>query len=311
MLAALMTDHLDPGYAEAKRAREQGRRPTPARARLRTVATAITLALIGAILATAYHQTVARAPDAAKANAGLVDDVKARSAQTDQLQVKAERLREAVAREREDALTTTEAGSKTARDLRELEASVGVGPVAGPGIVVTVGDGPQPKDPVTGEVTAAGDPARLLDRDLQEVVNALWESGAEAVAIDGQRLTPTSTIRLAGEAILVDLRPVSSPYRIEAIGDPLTTDDHFNSSDVAERFRAYKDRYGIVFSVASSGKIHMAAATAPILRYARAPSTSSPERSVPRSALPSLPGPSGHTSAQPSPVSPSSPGGGR
>jgi uncharacterized protein YlxW (UPF0749 family) len=311
MLAELMTDHLDPGYAAAARAREQdGPLPTR-RARLRSLARIVALVVIGAILATAFLQTLDHAPDTAKANAGLVDDVKDRSAQTDQLQVKAERLREQVARQREEALTSTEAGSKTAADLRDLEASVGVGPVSGPGIVVTAGDGPQPKDPVTGELTAVGDPARLLDRDLQELVNALWETGGEAIAIDGQRLTPTSTIRLAGEAILVDLRPVSSPYRIEVIGNPLTTDDAFSSSAVAERFRAYKARYGIVFSVGTANNIKLAAASAPILRYARAPESGGPVRSVPRSALPSVPGRSQPSGPVPAPRVSPSPGGGR
>jgi uncharacterized protein YlxW (UPF0749 family) len=303
MLAELMNNHLDPGYAAAKEASEQREPPSPGRVRVRRGITALTLAVIGVVLAAAFHQAVAHAPDAAKANAGLVSDVKNRSAQTDQLQKRAEQLREEVAREREAALASTEAGAQTATDLRDLEASVGVGPVAGPGIVVTAGDGPEPRDPVTNELTNAADPARLLDRDLQELVNALWESGAEAIAIDGQRLTPTSTIRLAGDAILVDLRPVSSPYRIDVVGDPLTMDDRFNASEVADRFRAYKSRYAIVFSVATASRIALAAATAPVLRYARAPSPSPSPRAV-------SPGPR-RSSTTHRPAAPSSPGGGR
>lgn len=304
MLAELMNNHLDPGYVAAKEARDRRGPLPPGRLRVRRSITALTLAVIGVVLATAFLQAVAHAPDAAKANAGLVSDVKNRSAQTDQLQKRAEQLREEVAREREAALASTEAGAQTATDLRDLEASVGVGPVSGPGIVVTAGDGPEPRDPVTGELTNAADPARLLDRDLQELVNALWESGAEAIAIDGQRLTPTSTIRLAGDAILVDLRPVSTPYQIQVVGDPLTMDDHFNGSEVADRFRAYKSRYAIVFSVASASRIALAAATAPVLRYARAPS--------PSPAPPGSRSPAPHRSSiTHRPAAPSSPGGGR
>jgi uncharacterized protein YlxW (UPF0749 family) len=307
MLAELMNNHLDPGYAEAKRRHELRPPPTAARARLRRGSTAATLLAIGVILAMAYQQAVDRAPDAAKAHAKLVTDVKNRSEQTDALQAQAERLREQLGREREDALASTTAGAKTAEDLRNLEASVGAGAVTGPGLTVTAGDGPPQKDPVTGEVITGGDPARLLDRDLQELVNALWEAGAEAVAIDGQRLTPTSTIRLAGEAILVDLRPVSSPYRIEVIGDPLSLDDRFAGSDIARRFRAYADRYGIVFSVASATSLKLPAATAPVLRYARSPGPSAPARTVPRE-IPTTGGPARGSS--PTAV-PSSPGGGR
>ncbi|MGO1341870.1 MAG: DUF881 domain-containing protein, partial [Cellulosimicrobium funkei] len=56
--------------------------------------------------------------------------------------------------------------------------------------------------------------------DLQRVVNALWAGGAEAVAINDQRLTGLSAIRSAGDAVLVDLQPLVGPYRVEAIGDP-------------------------------------------------------------------------------------------
>ena len=72
-----------------------------------------------------------------------------------------------------------------------------------------------------GRRRARGGPrGRVQDGDLQLVVNALWAAGAEAVSINGQRLGPTTAIRFAGEAVLVDFRPVTSPYEISAIGDP-------------------------------------------------------------------------------------------
>ena len=58
----------------------------------------------------------------------------------------------------------------------------------------------------------------MLDIDLQEVAQRALDAGAEAIAINGQRLTSTSTIRTAGGAILVDFRPVTGPYEVAAIG---------------------------------------------------------------------------------------------
>src|SRR5690606_12738671 len=60
----------------------------------------------------------------------------------------------------------------------------------------------------------------VQDLDLQVVATALWSAGAEAVAINGHRLTTLSAIRSAGRAILVDLAPLARPYTIEAVGDP-------------------------------------------------------------------------------------------
>ncbi len=72
-------------------------------------------------------------------------------------------------------------------------------------------------DPRSG---ASSDDGRVLSKDLQVVTNALWEAGAEAISINGQRLTARSAIRFAGDAILVNYRPLTRPYVISAIGDP-------------------------------------------------------------------------------------------
>jgi uncharacterized protein YlxW (UPF0749 family) len=276
MLSALMNDHLDPGYAEAAKRRRVTLPPTAATRRVRSLSTAVVLLAAGMILATAYNQAVARAPDAAHAKAGLVRDVSRKSAATDQLSAQAERLRRQVTAEREATLAGTAAGQHTTDQLRELEAAMGLRPVAGPGLIVTVGDGPPPTDPVTGEVTGATDAAKVIDRDLQEVVNALWQSGAEAISVNGQRITPTSTIRLAGEAILVDLRPVSNPYKISAIGDPSTLDSRFTGSELARNFRSYVTRYAMTFGVSSASELTLPAAPAPVIRYAREPPPPAP-----------------------------------
>jgi len=76
---------------------------------------------------------------------------------------------------------------------------------------------------------AATNPGQVLDRDLQDVVNELWHDGVEAIAINGQRLATTSTIRAAGGAILVDFRPITSPYQVAAIG-PDDLDKRFGDS---------------------------------------------------------------------------------
>jgi uncharacterized protein YlxW (UPF0749 family) len=51
-------------------------------------------------------------------------------------------------------------------------------------------------------------------------VNELWNAGAEAVAVAGNRIAPRSSIRCVGSVIHVNDQPVSSPLVIEAIGDP-------------------------------------------------------------------------------------------
>ncbi len=117
-----------------------------------------------------------------------------------------------------------------------------------------------------GEEDLAGD-GRVRDRDLQEVVNALWAAGAEAIAINGQRLSALTAIREAGEAVLVDYRPVTPPYVIRAVGDPDTVEPAFVGSATAAAFRTLGDLYGVGFAVRRRDRMTLPAAGTR-LRYA-------------------------------------------
>jgi uncharacterized protein YlxW (UPF0749 family) len=231
-------------------------------------ARAVACALIGVLLAVAYRHAVAAEPETSRAHSDLVADVKARQQQTDALQRQADQLRDEVARQRDAAL----ADSGSAERLRDLAAGAGLAKVAGDGAVVRLADGPPPIDPVTGKQTG-DNPGRVLDRDLQDIANELWRSGAEAIAVNGQRLTTTSTIRTAGGAILVDFRPLTGPYEVTAIG-PGNLADRFDKSATARRFRGYVEAYRMQFSVKARGGLTLPAAPDPRLRFAHPPSPS-------------------------------------
>jgi uncharacterized protein YlxW (UPF0749 family) len=237
--------------------------------------------VFGLLLAVAYHQAVAQAPAESRTRDKLVSDVKSQRAQTDQLQRRDDRLRSEVARDRDRALSSDSSGARDAQRLRRLEAATGLVKVAGPGVTVTLSDAPDPEDPVTGQASS-DNLGQVLDLDLQYVVNELWRDGAEAISVDNQRLGSTSTIRTAGEAILVDFRPVSSPYQIRAVG-PAAMGSRFESSGTAARYRDYAKRYQMGFSVSGADELTLPAAPDPQLRYARPagePSVSpSPSRS--------------------------------
>jgi uncharacterized protein YlxW (UPF0749 family) len=295
-LTELFRNPLDPGYAQAARKRARGG-PPPSRLRRRSASGArmVALVVIGFLLAVAYHSAVTAQPEASRARAGLVADVRARRGSTDDLQKRADELREQVSRERDAALSDS---GESAR-LRNLEADTGVAKVHGDGVVVRLVDAPPPVDPVTGK-RSTSNPGRVLDRDLQDISNELWRLGAEAIAINGERLTATTTIRAAGDAILVDFRPVTPPYEVAAIG-PGGLRDEFDSSVTARRFRSYVDAYRMQFSVKQRDGMTLPAASEPQLRYAKPP---------PGPSSASSPEPSGSRRPSGSPV-PSASGGGR
>lgn len=269
MLSSLLEETLDPAYAEAAARRTStaapsGRQPLPL-----VIAGVLVL---GLILGVAYTDTRAEAPSSQRARLGLLADVQRDSARSAQLQEQLEQLRAKVAEAVDAELAATEEGRRQSELVEQLEAATGVLAVEGPGLAVMLSDAaPQPTvDPISGEPTEAVPEAGLvLDIDVQAVVNALWAAGAEAVAVDGQRLAPTSSIRTAGEAILVDFRPVSSPYLIEAIGNPDLLVPRFAGSETAGRYDAYRQLYGIGFELTSSEQLSLSAATDYDLRYAK------------------------------------------
>ncbi|MFG2052279.1 DUF881 domain-containing protein [Micromonospora sp. NPDC048935] len=295
-LTELFRNPLDPGYADAAAARRRSASTEPVRGwrawPARSVSVVVVV-LLGFLFAVAYRQTVADEPGRSQARSGLVAQIKEREGQTDRLSTRADQLREEVGRQRDAALS----GSTAAR-LRDLEASTGLGRVRGDGVVVRLADGPGKADAVTG---AGAGPSRVLYSDLQGVANALWSAGAEAIAINGQRLTSTSTIRTAGDAILVDFRPVMGPYEVSAIG-PGSMRRKFENSRNADLMREVAQKTGLSFGVREADGLTLPAAPEPQLRYAKPSVSPSPSASGVRSGSP---GSSGSTTT----ASPS--GGGR
>jgi uncharacterized protein YlxW (UPF0749 family) len=263
LLTELFRNPLDPGYAEAAR-RRAGRTSEPPRWQRAGSrgALLVVLVLTGLLFAVAYRAVARAEPATGQARADLVGDVRARRAETDELQRQADALRREVARDRDDSL----AGAG-ADQLRELAAAGGLGAVSGPGVVVRLADAPAAVDPVTGR-QVTDNPGIVVDRDLQDIANALWQAGAEAVTINGERLTATTTIRAAGGAILVDLRPVSNPYEVAAIGPP-DLEKSFDEAATAKRFRRYVSTYRMEFSVQRRSTVNLAAAAQPRLRFVR------------------------------------------
>jgi uncharacterized protein YlxW (UPF0749 family) len=263
-LTEMFRNPLDAGYAEAARRRAE-RPPDPAARRVTgRAARGIVLMATGFLLVVAYHQTVTGQPESSRVRAGLVADVHSRQHEADLLQQQADRLRDEVARERDKALA---AAGTDAGQLSRLELATGTSKVQGPGAVVRLADANPQVDPVTGKQQVKKE-GIVLDRDLQDVTNELWHDGAEAIAINGERLTATSTIRTAGSTILVDYRPISSPYQVSAIG-PADLDRRFTASATGQRFRAYVSTYGMQVAVDRRDELTLPAAADPQLHYAQ------------------------------------------
>ena len=276
LLDQVLAETVDPAYARAAadrraRAAAAGGGTGEARSRRRSdVLVAVTLVAAGLLAAVAYREAAVGAQGREQVREALIDDIRLQSATSDDLAEQLDELTLEVTRTREEALDASAVG-KTALDrLAAVEMAAGAVAVTGPGLQVTLGNAAADadSDPVGGspEIALAG---LVQDSDLQLVVNALWASGAEAISINGQRLGPTTAIRQAGGAILVDFRPVASPYEVSAVGDQDGLVNGFLSSPEATYVAGLERDYGLTFQYARSDELSLPAGAKAELRAAR------------------------------------------
>jgi len=268
LLDAVLAETLDPAYAQAAEARAAGRSPERRRWRARTLV-ALTMVLAGLLVSIAYDQAAAGAQGREQVREALVGDIDKESSVSDDLQTQLGQLSGQVTSTRDELLAHSAVGQQALDRLARAEQGAAAVKVTGPGILVTLAnaDPEADADPVGG--TAADDSSgRVRDGDLQLVVNSLWAAGAEAISINGQRLGPLTAIRFAGEAVLVDFKPVNNPYEVSAIGDPDTLAGKFLASPEVIALAAVSKTFGLRFDYARKDELTLPAASTPELHIA-------------------------------------------
>ncbi len=268
LLTNVMDHSLDDGYAEAaarKKAAGDGGLPKTLRARL---GLALGLVLAALVVTVGAAQARVAAPVVAKEREELIDRIDRETETADRLEESVDRLRDDVGARQREALK--QSGDSGQADLVGILS--GAVEVHGPGVKLVVNDA---KEAGTGggdgnprETSGFSDTGRVRDRDMQRVVNGLWESGAEAVSINGQRLTALSAIRAAGDAILVDNKPLVPPYTVLAVGDGKRLSTRFQDSADGLYLHALEENYGIRTAISVEDDLRLPAAPSVIVRTA-------------------------------------------
>ncbi|MGW0418331.1 DUF881 domain-containing protein [Streptomyces sp. NPDC003015] len=268
LLTNVMDHSLDDGYAEAaarKKAAGDAKLPKTLRARL---GLAVGLVLAALVVTVGAAQARVAAPVVAKEREELIDRIDRETETADKLEERVDQLRDDVSTRQREALK--QSGDTGQADLVDILS--GAVEVHGPGVKLVVNDA---KEASTGggdgnprETSGFSDTGRVRDRDMQRVVNGLWESGAEAVSVNGQRLTALSAIRAAGDAILVDNKPLVPPYTVLAVGDGQRLSTRFQDSADGLYLHALEENYGIRTAISVEDDLRLPAAPSVIVRTA-------------------------------------------
>ena len=228
------------------------------------------LAILGFLIAAQARAEAPRVRYTTQERAPLVETVLALQAQQEGLKQQILGLR--------DQMTSLEEGAigndALVRQLNDalLAARVAAGVVAleGPGLVLQLEDSQVPLP-----AGAAVADYRVTAHDLRTVVEELWLAGAEAIAVNGERIVPATSILDIGGTVLVNSAYLAPPYQVAAIGPADLYDALATSPGFIELIRTRADAFGIRLSFAQPDSVVVPAyAGSATLRYARAPAPS-------------------------------------
>jgi uncharacterized protein YlxW (UPF0749 family) len=148
------------------------------------------------------------APLSAESEGDLARILADLNAEADALQTEIAELKVQLGELRRSSRDETAAAEAAAEQLRNLQVLAGTTPVTGPGVLVTIAD-----------------PNGLLTYDTMiDVVQELRDAGAEAVAVNGNRIGVATSFAEREGKVTVDGVVLSAPFRIAAIGQPATLD---------------------------------------------------------------------------------------
>ncbi len=260
LLGYITAHSMDEDYAHVAARHEAGGESRNVR---QGAAALIILGLFGLLVATAAVQTSRNAVASESGHDELVTQIKARDAQVDAKRGRVGDLREEIDTLQTDFLEATSQGRTLSAKLSRLGVQTGAAAVTGPGVKVVVDDAPDATSYVE----------EVQDKDLQKLANALWDSGAEAISINGQRLTNLSSIRQAGSAITVNFVSLSRPYVVSAIGDPDSMPARFVETRGGSQWLDYQATYHLQFDMTSEESLRLPAADSDRLGLRHASST--------------------------------------
>ena len=262
LLTEVQRRPLDPGYAEAARRRALAGSPPHAR---RTV---VWLVLVGLLLGLGVTTATLslRQPQAGAVAARrlLEQQVRQHRADAESLAAQNADLSAQIAGLQNQALRSDDPALLA--QLQRWAVAAAQVPVSGPGLRVVLTDAP------SDGTTKDNPDLRVQDVDLQVLVNGLWAAGAEAIAVNGQRLTATTAIRTAGSAVLVDLVPLVNPYTVEAVGSAADLQTSLARSSAGQHLATLRATYNIGVTMTSQRHLQLPGAGTSTLQSATAPS---------------------------------------
>ena len=249
LLTLITTRSMDEDYAHvAQKRAAAGEAPTP-QPRRPHWASLVAIAVLGVMAAVVAAQTDREAEVTELSRAALIEQIDARRGDLRELQ---SRVGELTSSNAEAASNSTKVrgqiGDIESR-VRRAELNTGFAAVRGPGVRITVDN--RPGVEINSEIR---------DEDLATLVDGLFEAGAEAIAINDQRINVLGGIRNTNRAIHVNGRPVNAPYVVSVIGDNRTLQARLVQTSQGQEWFSLVNGLGFLYEADNVDDIRLPAA---------------------------------------------------
>lgn len=253
LLTLITQQAIDEDYQQAAERRAAGL-ASPRRGRPWLTA-AVVIAVFGLLVSTAAVQRSRNADVADAGRQSLIERIENQRARVARQQERIARLQSRIGNAGNRVTSLTTSVEAVEARLGRLEVTTGFVAVTGEGVRVSVDD-----------AESGTENGQVRDTDLALLVNALWSAGAEAISVNGQRITALSSIRRSGAAIEVNSVGIAPPYTVLAIGDSGSLQAEFYNTSSGLAFNDLTRRFGMPFDMENVGQIAVPAAPNRLLR---------------------------------------------
>ncbi len=256
LLTLISRQALDEDYVRAAEQRQLRGISNAPRRRYTAAAAVLVFGMLASTAAIQSSRDV-KVNDAGRAT--LISRITGERERVSELQDRVVDLRQSNARRTAVLADLVDSAEVTSNQLRRMRVRTGFVPVTGEGVRVTLSNAPE------------ADPNQVVyDSDLALLVNGLWSAGAEAIAVNGQRLTAMTAIRNSGVPIEVNRVGIAPPYVVSVIGDRRSLQANFFDTSSGLAFADLARRLGFSYAFSNEAVVTMPSGPARNLRLRNA-----------------------------------------
>lgn len=213
--------------------------------------------LLGLVMTSQWQTQQARSPYVSRYYPQLEEAAFSLQQEQDGLRAQLAELRQSLDEIQRQSASLGGEAAVLQREIEDLKPLAGLTALSGPGIVVTLDDARLP-------ATAKNIERSIVhSQDITDVVNAAWKAGAEAIAINGERIVGTSSC--VGATIQINGRLMSPPYVIDVIGPSDELYGALNDREELADLKTRRDLNGFGFQIARAADVRVPPYTGALL----------------------------------------------